>query len=83
MERKSGSSSALRDFKGVPLAIEVIRFSIELRWIWSLERQKGDEASKQQGFAQFYFTAPHSAYRLARPHLSGAVERHRHARRGV
>ncbi len=95
----------LRDHKGVPLNIDVIRFSIELRWIWKmamqriyvlrdaetgneteinvqdeipedvvwplkaylgelpgydpaipLDKQKGDEPSKQHGFAQFYFT---------------------------
>ena len=30
----------LRDHKGVPLNIEVIRFSIELRWIWKLAMEK-------------------------------------------
>lgn len=30
----------LRDFKGVELTIEVIRFSIELRWIWRLAMEK-------------------------------------------
>jgi intracellular multiplication protein IcmO len=30
----------LRDVKGMPLNIEVIRFSIELRWIWKLAKEK-------------------------------------------
>ena len=30
----------LRDHKGIPLNIEVIRFSIELRWIWKLAMEK-------------------------------------------
>ena len=30
----------LRDHKGVALNIEVIRFSIELRWIWKLAMEK-------------------------------------------
>ena len=30
----------LRDMKGIPLNIEVIRFSIELRWIWKLAMEK-------------------------------------------
>jgi intracellular multiplication protein IcmO len=96
----------LRDHKGLSLNIDVIRFSIELRWIWRmamekvcllrdsetgqiteldvstevpediiwpmkaylgelpgydeslpLDRQKGDEPSKQHGYAQMYFTA--------------------------
>jgi len=95
----------LRDHRGIPLNIEVIRFSIELRWIWRLamervvllrnaetgavtemdvkgsipedvvwplqaylgelpgydptvplDKQKGDEPSKQHGFLQMYFT---------------------------
>jgi hypothetical protein len=30
----------LRDHKGVSLNIEVIRFALELRWIWKLAMQK-------------------------------------------
>ena len=30
----------LRDHKGIPLNIEVIRFSIELRWIWKLAMER-------------------------------------------
>jgi len=108
----------LRDHKGVVLNIEVIRFSIELRWIWKLamekvvllrdsdtgtvveldvngeipeditwplrsylgelpgfdptmplEKQKGDEPSKQHGFAQFYFTATFTQLAVSLGHI--------------
>jgi intracellular multiplication protein IcmO len=108
----------LRDYKGVPLNIEVIRFAIELRWIWKLameriallrnpetgaideldlngeipedivwplksylgelpgydptlplEKQKGDEPSKQHGFAQFYFTATFTQLAVSLGHI--------------
>jgi intracellular multiplication protein IcmO len=108
----------LRDHKGVPLNIEVIRFSIELRWIWRLAmekivllrdpdsgnvteldvngeipeditwplrsylgelpgydpslplaKQKGDEPSKQHGFAQFYFTATFTQLAVSLGHI--------------
>jgi len=108
----------LRDHKGVSLNIEVIRFSIELRWIWKLatqkiyvvrdpetgieteidamdeipedivwplkaylgelpgydpsvplDKQKGDEPSKQHGFAQFYFTATFTQLAVSLGHI--------------
>ena len=108
----------LRDVKGLSLNIEVIRFSIELRWIWKLakekivlirdpatgtlsnldvsgeipedivwpllsylgelpgfdpdlplDRQKGDEPSKQHGFAQFYFTAMFTQLAVSLGHI--------------
>ncbi|MBN8925247.1 MAG: conjugal transfer protein TraG [Rhodospirillales bacterium 69-11] len=108
----------LRDVKGVPLNIEIIRFSIELRWIWKLameriallrnaetgvideldldgeipedivwplksylgelpgydpalplDKQKGDEPSKQHGFAQFYFTATFTQLAVSLGHI--------------
>ena len=108
----------LRDHKGVPLNIEVIRFSIELRWIWKLamekkalirdadtgvereldlvgeipeeitwplrsylgelpgfdpmmplDKQKGDEPSKQHGFAQFYFTPTFTQLAVSLGHI--------------
>jgi intracellular multiplication protein IcmO len=108
----------LRDHKGIVLNIEVIRFSIELRWIWKLamekvvllrdpetgtvteldvngeipeditwplrsylgelpgfdptmplEKQKGDEPSKQHGFAQFYFTATFTQLAVSLGHI--------------
>ena len=108
----------LRDHKGVALNIEVIRFSIELRWIWKLamekivllrdpdtgavteldvshdipeditwplrsylgelpgydpglplEKQKGDEPSKQHGYAQFYFTATFTQLAVSLGHI--------------
>ena len=108
----------LRDHKGVVLNIEVIRFSIELRWIWKLaiekivllrdpqtgketelnvereiteditwplrsylgelpgfdptmplDKQKGDEPSKQHGFAQFYFTATFTQLAVSLGHI--------------
>jgi intracellular multiplication protein IcmO len=108
----------LRDHKGVPLNIDVIRFSIELRWIWKLamqkiyvlrdadtgketeidvngeipeeiiwplkaylgelpgydptmplDKQKGDEPSKQHGFAQFYFTATFTQLAVSLGHI--------------
>ena len=108
----------LRDHKGIPLNIEVIRFSIELRWIWKLamerivllrdpqtgdiceldvadeipedivwplrsylgelpgydpalplDKQKGDEPSKQHGFAQFYFTATFTQLAVSLGHI--------------
>ena len=108
----------LRDHKGVPLNIEVIRFSIELRWIWKLamekkvllrnvetgtvteldvsadipeditwplrsylgelpgydpsmplDKQKGDEPSKQHGYAQFYFTATFTQLAVSLGHI--------------
>ncbi len=108
----------LRDYKGVVLNIEVIRFSIELRWIWKLamekivllrdpetgnvveidvkdeipeditwplrsylgelpgfdptmplDKQKGDEPSKQHGFAQFYFTATFTQLAVSLGHI--------------
>jgi intracellular multiplication protein IcmO len=108
----------LRDRKGVVLNIEVIRFSIELRWIWKLamekivllrdpetgkvveidvkdeipeditwplrsylgelpgydptlplDKQKGDEPSKQHGFAQFYFTATFTQLAVSLGHI--------------
>ena len=104
--------------KGLPLNIEVIRFSIELRWIWRLakekivlvrdpatgsianldvrgeipedivwpllsylgelpgfdpdlplDRQKGDEPSKQHGFAQFYFTGMFTQLAVSLGHI--------------
>ena len=117
--------------KGLSLNIEVIRSSIELRWIWKLaiekrraaratrttgtereidvsaeipedviwplvaylgelpgydptvplSEQKGDEPSKQHGFAQFYFTGDvHPARGQPRPYLPGREWRYRHAR---
>jgi intracellular multiplication protein IcmO len=108
----------LRDHKGVPLNIDVIRFSIELRWIWKLamqkiyvlrdadtgketdidvngeipeeiiwplkaylgelpgydpamplDKQRGDEPSKQHGFAQFYFTATFTQLAVSLGHI--------------
>ena len=108
----------LRDHKGVSLNIEVIRFSIELRWIWKLamekivllrdpetgavmeldvsgeipeditwplrsylgelpgydpsvplDKQKGDEPSKQHGYAQFYFTATFTQLAVSLGHI--------------
>jgi intracellular multiplication protein IcmO len=108
----------LRDVKGLPLNIDVIRFSIELRWIWKLakekivlvrdpatgslqnldvrgeipedivwpllsylgelpgfdpdlplEKQRGDEPSKQHGFAQFYFTAMFTQLAVSLGHI--------------
>ena len=108
----------LRDHKGIPLNIEVIRFSIELRWIWKLamerivllrdpqtgdireldvadevpedivwplrsylgelpgydpalplDKQKGEEPSKQHGFAQFYFTATFTQLAVSLGHI--------------
>jgi intracellular multiplication protein IcmO len=108
----------LRDHKDVPLNIDVIRFSIELRWIWKLamqkiyvlrdadtgketeidvngeipeeiiwplkaylgelpgydptmplDKQKGDEPSKQHGFAQFYFTATFTQLAVSLGHI--------------
>jgi intracellular multiplication protein IcmO len=108
----------LRDHKGVALNIEVIRFSIELRWIWKLaiekvallrdpatetvrgldvngeipeditallrsylselpgydptlplDQQKGDEPSKQHGYAQFYFTATFTQLAVSLGHI--------------
>ncbi|SFK80803.1 intracellular multiplication protein IcmO [Methylocapsa palsarum] len=108
----------LRDNKGIPLNIDVIRFSIELRWIWKLamekicivrdpdtgkeepvsveneipedilwplkaylgelpgydpslplDKQKGDEPSKQHGFAQFYFTATFTQLAVSLAHI--------------
>jgi intracellular multiplication protein IcmO len=108
----------LRDVKNLPLNIEVIRFSIELRWIWKLakekivlvrdpatgsianldvrgeipedivwpllsylgelpgfdpdlplDRQRGDEPSKQHGFAQFYFTAMFTQLAVSLGHI--------------
>jgi len=108
----------LRDNKGVALNIEVIRFSIELRWIWKLamekkvllrntetgmvteldvssdipeditwplrsylgelpgydpsmplDKQKGDEPSKQHGYAQFYFTATFTQLAVSLGHI--------------
>jgi intracellular multiplication protein IcmO len=108
----------LRDNKGVSLNIEVIRFSIELRWIWRLamekrfalrdpetgaetvidvsdeipediiwplkaylgelpgydpavplDKQRGDEPSKQHGFAQFYFTATFTQLAVSLGHV--------------
>jgi len=108
----------LRDHKGIPLNIEVIRFSIELRWIWKLamekkvllrntetgtvteldvssdipeditwplrsylgelpgydpsmplDKQKGDEPSKQHGYAQFYFTATFTQLAVSLGHI--------------
>jgi intracellular multiplication protein IcmO len=108
----------LRDVKGLPLNIDVIRFSIELRWIWKLakekivlvrdpatgsltnldvngeipedivwpllsylgelpgfdpdlplDRQKGDEPSKQHGFAQFYFTGMFTQLSVSLGHI--------------
>jgi intracellular multiplication protein IcmO len=108
----------LRDQKGVALNIEVIRFSIELRWIWKLamekkvllrntetgtvmeldvshdipeditwplrsylgelpgydpsmplDKQKGDEPSKQHGYAQFYFTATFTQLAVSLGHI--------------
>ncbi|GAB0119857.1 type IV secretory system conjugative DNA transfer family protein [Acidisoma sp. 7E03] len=110
----------LRDVKGVPLNIEVIRFSIELRWIWKLamekiallrdretgvvreldvsgeipedivwplksylgelpgydptlplDKQKGDEPSKQHGYAQFYFTPIFAKLATSLGHIFG------------
>jgi intracellular multiplication protein IcmO len=108
----------LRDHKGIPLNIEVMRFSIELRWIWKLamekkvllrnaetgtvteldvsddipedviwplrsylgelpgydpsvplDKQKGDEPSKQHGYAQFYFTATFTQLAVSLGHI--------------
>jgi intracellular multiplication protein IcmO len=108
----------LRDHKGMSLNIEVIRFSIELRWIWKLamekivllrdpetggvteldvgseipeditwplrsylgelpgydpsvplDKQKGDEPSKQHGYAQFYFTATFTQLAVSLGHI--------------
>jgi intracellular multiplication protein IcmO len=108
----------LRDHKGVPLNIEVIRFSLELRWIWKLamekivllrdpatgtvgeldvngeipediiwplrsylgelpgydpmlplDKQRGDEPSKQHGYAQFYFTATFTQLAVSLGHI--------------
>ncbi len=108
----------LRDHKGVALNIEVLRFSIELRWIWRLamrkiyfvrdpetgaeteidvngeipeeivwplkaylgelpgydpsmplDKQKGEEPSKQHGFAQFYFTATFTQLAVSLGHI--------------
>ncbi len=108
----------LRDHKGIFLNIEVIRFSIELRWIWKLamekivllrdtetgavteldvsgeipedvtwplrsylgelpgydpsvplDKQKGDEPSKQHGYAQFYFTATFTQLAVSLGHI--------------
>jgi len=108
----------LRDHKGVALNIEVIRSSIELRWIWKLamekkallrntetgmvteldvssdipeditwplrsylgelpgydpsmplDKQKGDEPSKQHGYAQFYFTATFTQLAVSLGHI--------------
>ncbi len=108
----------LRDRKGVALNIEVIRFSIELRWIWKLamekivllrdpetgkerqvdvegeipediiwplksylgelpgfdptlplEKQRGDEPSKQHGYAQFYFTPTFTQLAVSLGHI--------------
>jgi intracellular multiplication protein IcmO len=108
----------LRDHKGLALNIEVIRFSIELRWIWKLamekivlvrdpqtgfvtemsvegeipeditwplrsylgelpgfdptmplDKQKGEEPSKQHGFAQFYFTATFTHLSVSLGHI--------------
>ena len=108
----------LRDHKGVALNIEMIRFSIELRWIWKLamekkvllrntetgavteldvshdipeditwplrsylgelpgydpgmplDKQKGDEPSKQHGYAQFYFTATFTQLAVSLGHI--------------
>jgi intracellular multiplication protein IcmO len=108
----------LRDHQGIVLNIEVIRFSIELRWIWKLamekivlardpqtgketeinvadeipeditwplrsylgelpgfdpsmplEKQRGDEPSKQHGFAQFYFTATFTQLAVSLGHI--------------
>ena len=108
----------LRDHKGIPLNIDVIRFSIELRWIWKLaiekivllrdtetgavteldvgaeiaeditwplksylgelpgydpsvplDKQKGDEPSKQHGYAQFYFTATFTQLAVSLGHI--------------
>ena len=108
----------LRDHKGIPLNIELIRFSIELRWIWRLamervvllrdphaghtreldvgkeipedivwplksylgelpgydpnlpiDKQKGEEPSKQHGFAQFYFTATFTQLAVSLGHI--------------
>ena len=110
----------LRDVRGVPLNIEVIRFSIELRWIWKvamekiallrdsetgaireldvsadipeaivwplksylgelpgydptlpLNQQKGDEPSKQHGYAQFYFTGIFAKLAVSLGHIFG------------
>ena len=108
----------LRDNKGVPLNIDFIRFSIELRWIWKLamqqtyvlrdaetgaeteinvsgeipediiwplkaylgelpgydrtvplDKQKGEEPSKQHGFAQFYFTETFTQLAVSLGHI--------------
>jgi intracellular multiplication protein IcmO len=108
----------LRDHKGITLNIEVIRSSIELRWIWKLamekivrlrdpdtgivseldvsrdipeditwplrsylgelpgydpsvplDKQKGDEPSKQHGYAQFYFTATFTQLAVSLGHI--------------
>ena len=108
----------LRDRKGIVLNIEVIRFCIELRWIWKLamekivllrdprtgketewnvadeipedltwplrsylgelpgfdpgmplDKQRGDEPSKQHGFAQFYFTATFTQLAVSLGHI--------------
>jgi intracellular multiplication protein IcmO len=108
----------MRDHKGVPLNIEVIRESIKLRWIWKmamervfvlrdpetgketeidvsnempeeivwplkaylgelpgydpalpLDKQRGDEPSKQHGYAQFYFTATFTQLAVSLGHI--------------
>jgi intracellular multiplication protein IcmO len=110
----------LRDARGIPLNIEVIRYSIELRWIWKLamekiallrdretglireldvsadipegivwplksylgelpgydptlplDKQKGDEPSKQHGYAQFYFTGIFAKLAVSLGHIFG------------
>jgi intracellular multiplication protein IcmO len=110
----------LRDVRGIPLNIEVIRYSIELRWIWKLamekiallrdresgvireldvsadipeeivwplksylgelpgydptlplDKQKGDEPSKQHGYAQFYFTGIFAKLAVSLGHIFG------------
>jgi intracellular multiplication protein IcmO len=112
----------LRDHKGMALDIDVIRFSIELRWIWKLaiekmvllrdpetgavteldvgaeipeditwplksylgelpgydpsvplDKQKGDEPSKQHGYAQFYFTATFTQLAVSLGHIFRVV----------
>ena len=47
----------LRDNKGISLNIEVIRLSIELRWIWRLAMER------------HFFTAPVPVYTMARTGL--------------
>jgi intracellular multiplication protein IcmO len=55
----------MRDHKGVPLNIDTVRRSFELRSIWKVATKRvfevrnpitGETPSKQHGFAQFYFT---------------------------